>query len=164
MFPTTVTPVHPLSGTSQWDFHTAIPSHFTADAHFSAVPHSPAWPPQLRNSSQLPYLSTTFLLLPIWGFFYRLHRFSLLTFLTLLWFNSTHFKAQNLPNEHKQSQELKSEALFWKEHWYEKLPEYLDPQATFPSDISYSRCQKTCSVFYGEPVLLYRKTSTVKQF
>jgi len=37
-----------------------------------------------------------------------------LTFLTLLLFKSTYFKAQNLPNEHKQSREPKLVALFWK--------------------------------------------------
>lgn len=33
---------HPSSGTLQWDFLTAILSSFTADTHFSAVPHLPA--------------------------------------------------------------------------------------------------------------------------
>lgn len=77
--------------------------------------------------------------------------------------NSTYFKAQNLPNEHEESQEPKSVAFFWKEHWYEKVPEYSDPQAMFPSEISHSCCQKTCSMLYGNPILLYRETPRVKQ-
>lgn len=46
--------------------------------------------------------------------FFILLRFSPLTFPTLLLFNSTHFKAQNLPNEHEQSRAPKLVALFWK--------------------------------------------------